>query len=118
LTHKVLEFDLIASVCLNLKQSLLAYQEYLQQGKKFKHAKNLKYYNTKIIDLLVQNEKQIPLSLKQDADKLLQHYTHWLAKWNQLAEKSNPSADDVFAFENEFTFPKTASENFEKANKK
>jgi hypothetical protein len=107
--------QIIAEVCENLKKSNKAYNEYLAIGKTFRYAKELKKYNTLIIDLLTKNHLQFPFLLKQDADKLLYHYHTWLKKWNELAEKAKPNDDDFFAFPNEVTFPREAAKNFETA---
>jgi len=107
--------QLLANVCENLKESEKAYKKYLADGMTFRYAKELKKYNTRIIDLLTENKLLLPFLLQQDADKLLYHYNTWLKKWNDLAEEIKPKDDEMFAYPNEVTFPRDAAKNFESA---
>jgi ribonucleotide monophosphatase NagD (HAD superfamily) len=102
-------FDLIEQVVMNLNQSGIDYKEYLQTGKTFRHARILKVYNEKIRELLIEKGYLLSDDLQEDALALVTHYDAWLAKWNDLKEKLNPSPDEEFIFANEFTFPKKAA---------
>ena len=106
-------FDLVEQVHYNLTQSAIAYKEYLQNWKTFKHAQVLKIYNEKIKKLLQENGHLLSNELQENGKALIEHYDIWLEKWNALGQKLNPSPDDEFFFPNEFTFPKKAAVAFE-----
>jgi hypothetical protein len=106
-------FDFAEQVHYNLGQSAVAYKEYLQNGKTFKHAQMLKIYNEKIKELLLENRHLLSNELQENSKALIEHYDIWLEKWNDLAQKLNPLPDDEFVFANEFTFPRKAAVAFE-----
>ena len=104
-------------ICNNLEASKRVYSDYLHNGKTFRYAQELKRYNSQVMELLSFGQNILSPSLRKDAASLLNHYTAWTEKWNQLAIEINPQPDDVFVFANEITFPKLAAQNIEMAYK-
>jgi hypothetical protein len=97
----------------NLKRSEIAYNNYLNDEKKFIHAKILKTCNEQIRDLLLENSFLLSDTLQQDALKLISHYDIWIEKWIDLEQKRKPDLEDEFVFQNTYSFPKDASNNLE-----
>jgi hypothetical protein len=96
-------------------QSTLAYRNYLNAGKTFQFARELKFYNSKALQLLMENKSLAEESLQHDIQSLITHYTEWTTKWEKLdAEKEHQPAD-VFAFANDITFPRQAAQDLEEA---
>jgi len=94
---------------INLKRSEIAYKNYLQDEKKFIHAKILKTCNEQLRNLLIENSFLLSDTLQHDALSLITHYDIWIEKWNALKQTQKFSLDDIFVFENGHTFPKDAA---------
>ena len=107
--------SLLQSLVLHWRQSAEAYAKYMENGKKFRYAEMLKLHNTAAKKLLSDNIIVIPDRFKDDAKAIIEHYTIWSAKWDELKTKLNPAPDDEFVFENEHRFPKAAAQNLETA---
>jgi hypothetical protein len=107
--------SLLQSVVQHWHQSAKAYAEYMENGKKFRYAELLKVHNTSVKDLLTDNIAVIPVDLKKDVEAIIEHYTIWSAKWDDLKSKLNPAPDDEFVFENDHRFPKVATGKLEAA---
>ena len=107
--------ELLKEIVTTLDASKLAYVDYLGNGKTFAHAQTIKKQNNRIMELLVSQKDLLTPSLQQDAAALMVHYTAWTEKWNTLAAELNPTADDVFIFANDITFPRPAAKNIEAA---
>jgi len=105
--------SLLQSVVLHWEQSAKAYKEYLENGKKFRHAERLKLHNSVVKDLLIENSSIIPDEFQKDVADIIEHYVIWSAKWDQLKNKLNPAPDDEFVFQNEHRFPKQAAQRLE-----
>ncbi len=93
--------------------STAVYKEYLAAGKIFRFAQQLKFCNSKAMDLLTTNKQLLPSSLQADAEALINHYSIWTQKWEALAKVSNPAPADKFVFANSVIFPKQAAQNLE-----
>jgi hypothetical protein len=107
--------SLLQSIVLHWQQSAKAYKEYMENGKKFRYAQMLKLHNTAVKKLLVNNITLLPGDLKKDTEAILEHYTIWSAKWDELKNKLDPAPDDEFVFENDHRFPKAAAQKLEAA---
>ena len=107
--------SLLQSVVLHWQLSAEAYTEYMENGKKFRHAEMLKLHNTAAKNLLINNIAVIPDRFKKDAGKIIEHYSVWSAKWDELKSKLDPAPDDEFVFENDHHFPKSAAKKLEAA---
>ncbi|MEI9946343.1 MAG: hypothetical protein WDN26_19245 [Chitinophagaceae bacterium] len=105
--------SLLQSVVSHWQQSAKAYSEYMENGKIFRHAEILKLHNTAVKNLLTNNMALLPADLQKDAAAIIEHYTIWSAKWDDLKNKLNPAPDDEFVFENDHRFPKAAARNLE-----
>ena len=98
-----------------LHHSSHAYLEYMNAGKTFQFARQLKHHNSKALELLTENKSLLTDDLKKDAEALIIHYTQWSQKWEKLAAEKDHQPDDVFVFANEVTFPRQAAKNIEDA---
>jgi uncharacterized protein YktB (UPF0637 family) len=107
--------SLLQSIVSCWQQSAEAYTKYMESGKKFRYAEMLKLHNTTANKLLIDNITIIPDHFKADARAIIEHYTIWSAKWDELKSKLNPAPDDEFVFENKHRFPKAAAQNLETA---
>lgn len=107
--------SLLQSVTLHWRESAKAYAEYMENGKKFRHAQQLKLHNIAVLNLLTDNSAVMPDDYKKDAAAIIEHYTIWSAKWDDLKTKLDPAPDDEFVFENEHRFPKAAAQKLEAA---
>ena len=87
----------------------------MENGKKFRYAEILKLHNTAVKNLLTDNSNMIPGDLEKDVAAIIEHYTIWTAKWDDLKNKLNPAPDDEFVFENDHRFPKVAAQKLEEA---
>jgi hypothetical protein len=103
--------SLLQSVIGHWNQSVKAYAEYMENGKKFRHAELLKLHNTSVKNLLTV----IPDDFKKEVETIIEHYTIWSAKWDDLRSKLGPAPDDEFVFENDHRFPKAAAQKLEAA---
>ena len=108
------QVDLLGQVYHNLTRSGTAYKEYLENGKTFKYARELRIYNELIRKLLLEKGSLLSEELQADALSLLAHYDAWIQKWDELKAEINPLDDDVFIFVNSSTFPRAAAQNLEK----
>lgn len=108
----------LESLHIILNQSTLAYRNYLNAGKTFQFAQQLKLHNSKALKLLTENKNLMPEDLQEDIQSLITHYTEWSQKWERLATEKEHQPDDVFAFANDITFPKQAAQNLDVANRK
>jgi hypothetical protein len=107
--------SLLQSVILHWEQSTKTYNEYMENGKKFRYAEILKQHNTAVNNLLAENIAVIPAEYIKDVEAVLDHYTIWFAKWEDLSNKLNPLPDDEFVFQNDHRFPKAAAQKLESA---
>ncbi len=110
--------DFLAELLLTLDQSQNDYKAYLQAGKTFRYAQELKKYNAKALRLLLDHKDQLPAMLQPASDALIGHYSVWTRKWEALAEELKPGPDDEFVFPNSVVFPKQAAVTLETYFKK
>ena len=101
-----------------LDQSSIAYQQYLNGGRTFRFAQELKLYNGKALQLLEENRSSLPADMQEDIQSLITHYTEWSQKWEKLDSEKKHGPDDVFVFANDVTFPKQAAHNLASAYRK
>ena len=111
ITEQQIKF--LGQIYVGLKRTEIAYNNYLQIGQTFIHAKILKACNEQIRNLLFENSFLLSDNLQNDALKLISHYDIWLEKWINLEKKSKPELEDKFLFQNTFTFPKESAINLE-----
>jgi hypothetical protein len=104
----------LGEIYVQFKRSEVAYKDYLNNDKKFLHAKILKTANTRIRSLLIKNFYLLPSYLETGALELIAHYDIWFEKWQDLKKNLNPGLDDQFVFQNATTFPKEACISLEK----
>lgn len=105
--------SLLQAIIQHWHLSTKAYVSYMENGKKFRYAQLLKVHNTAVMELLTKNIESLPKNLKEDANALIEHYTIWSSKWDELKNKTNPLPDDEFVFQNEHRFPRSAAQNFQ-----
>lgn len=99
----------LETLLLRLDQSVIDYKAYLSAGKTFRYAQVLKKNNDKALQLLIKNKEQLPETLQKDVAALIEHYSIWTRKWEQLAATIEPGPDDVFVFQNTVTFPRESA---------
>jgi hypothetical protein len=107
--------SLLQSVVLHWQQSAKVYAEYMENGKKFRYAEILKLHNTAVKNLLTDNIAAVPGVFVIEVEALIEHYTIWSAKWDDLRTKLNPAPGDEFVFENDHRFPRSAAQKLETA---
>jgi hypothetical protein len=107
--------SLLQSVVLHWKLSAKAYTDYMGNGKKFRYAEILKEHNSAVKNMLSDNIDSIPEEFQKEVREIIEHYTIWSAKWDDLKNRLNPSPDDEFVFENDHRFPKIAAQRLEAA---
>jgi len=107
--------SLLQLVVMHWEQSAKAYANYIENGKTFRYAELLKLHNTTVKTLLIDNLTVIPAAFKKEVEAIIEHYTIWSTKWDDLKNKLNPAPDDEFVFENDHRFPKLAAQKLEAA---
>lgn len=105
--------SLLKSVVEHWNESAKVYKAYMDNGKKFRYAEVLKLLNTAVKNLFTDHIAIVPVVYKQDVEAIIEHYTIWTNKWNNLQAELNPAPDDVFVFENEHRFPRAAAQRLE-----
>lgn len=108
-------YTLLEEIHINMKHSSIAYKAYLQAGKIFSHAQQLRYYNDILRNLLKEKSYLLGESLQSDTADLLHHYDVWTEKWDALQKNMQPLPHDEFVFANTVTFPRQAANNLEQA---
>src|SRR6187551_167181 len=93
--------SLLQSITIHWQHTAKAYTEYMEHGKKFRYAEILKLHNTAVKNLLTDNIALIPAEFIKEVEGLIEHYTIWSAKWEDLRTKLNPAPGDEFVFEND-----------------
>lgn len=89
--------------------STYAYRAYLEDGKTFALAKNIKKENLAALWLLQKNLVLFSATTKPNVLLLIDHYLAWSSKWDQLAAEKSFQKNELFVFENSVTFPKEAA---------
>ncbi len=69
--------------------------------------------NTKIRNLLREKADLIPVNLKPDADKLVEHYDKWLEEYDRLRGGKGPAEEAVFAGPQGYPFPVSAEKRLQ-----
>ena len=105
----------LQAVIQHWQQSAKTYNEYMENGKTFRYAQILKLHNTAVNKLFIDNIAFVPKEFISDVEAIIEHYTIWTAKWDELKEELNPVPDDVFIFQNEHRFPRAAAQKLEAA---
>lgn len=90
------------------------YRHYLDDGRRFRHASELKRINLAARRLLLDKGDLLPPDHRQCAAALIGHYDAWLGLWDAHAERTRPAPDDAFAFDNAATWPREAEQRLER----
>ena len=104
---------ILQAVVQHWQQSAIVYKEYMENGKTFRYAQVLKLHNMAVNKLLTNNNALVPQEYIKDVEAIIEHYTIWTAKWDELKAELNPVPDDVFIFQNEHRFPRDAVQKLE-----
>ena len=104
---------ILQAVVQQWQQSAIVYKEYMENGKTFRYAQVLKLHNMAVNKLLTNNNALVPQEYIKDVEAIIEHYTIWTAKWDELKAELNPVPDDVFIFQNEHRFPRDAVQKLE-----
>lgn len=89
-----------------VEQCQICYQAYLESGKRFRHAYDLKSYNEQIRALLLERMDELPADQKSNAEGLLLHIQDWERAWEAKFHADNPGPDSVFVFYSAVRFPR------------
>jgi len=95
----------------SLENSKNYYKCYLDNGKKFSDAKELKYANQQLLTSL--NDYQIFVNdeiVVKAINEISHHLNVWRRLWEEHYSKYQPDMDDVFVFENQHNFQSTAEQ--------
>ena len=82
------------------------YKAYIDNGKTFYHAKELKLINIKILALIQNQNYNENIKLQETILHLMQHIEEWILIWNQKEKYKKPKNDDVFTFDGYKKYPK------------
>ncbi|NOT50552.1 MAG: hypothetical protein HOP10_04685 [Chitinophagaceae bacterium] len=96
-----------------LDRSAIAYRQYINEGKPFQLAQQLKLHNGNALQWLKENGSLLPIRFQGDIQSLITHYSEWSHKWEKLNAEKEFGPDEVFVFANDITFPKQAAQNLE-----
>ena len=91
-----------------------AYQAYLEEGRAFRHACELRRINLAARTLLLDKGHLLPPEYRDCAAALVGHYDVWLGLWDAHAERMRPAPGDAFAFANKATWPREAELRLER----
>ena len=105
--------DFLSKLSNLFAKSTEVYKQYIDGGKKFIYAQELKEINTQVLQLLQEKKGLLPLLLQNDANELILHYIAWTNKWEEHFINLQPSLRDMFAFENTVTFPRPSASRLE-----
>ena len=100
--------EFLGVVSVNFRRSRIAYDNYLQGGKRYIHARVLRECNEQIRSALLENSFLLPADLIEHALELIAHYDIWLKKWYDLERRQAPGLGDEFVFQNTAVFPREA----------
>jgi hypothetical protein len=95
-----------------------AYQAYLDDGRTFRDASDLKRINLAARALLLGKGDLLPEEYQPCAAALVGHYDVWLGLWDAHAQRTRPGPDDVFEFANAATYPREAEQRLEQLYEK
>jgi hypothetical protein len=91
-------FDkLIAPLYMQLSVSSRLYKLYLEE-KIFGNAEALRVSNKKIVQLVMDQFKLVPVELNADVLDLISHYEHWFSEFRDHKKKVHPGPADRFVF--------------------
>lgn len=96
---------LLDRVAFLLDYASRAYRQYMASGKKFLFASILYATNDDIRRSLMHNIQVLPADKRSAAMELIYHIDVWQRLWEEERVRRQPDNDDVFAFENDVTFP-------------
>lgn len=106
--------ELLGPLHMRFRAAKAAYRSYLEQGRIFLFAQNLKRINLSSRALLLDKGWMLPEAHRAHALDLVAHWDVWLTLWEELAARASPRSSDTFVFENSFTYPREAEEALER----
>ena len=112
MTHALVD-DLLGPLHMHFLCARKAYGDYLANGRRFLFALSLRRINLSARGLLLTKGHLLPAELQQEAAALIGHYDVWLTLWMEHRRQTRPGLDDMFAFENAFTYPREAEARLE-----
>ena len=111
---RLLRDELLGPLHMHFRAARAAYADYMANGKSFLFASSLRRINGGAHDLLLARGWLLPEALREDAVALVRHYDVWTSLWDDLAERTRPSFDEPFVFENSVTYPREAEARLER----
>jgi hypothetical protein len=107
------QFEFLDQIHSGLDAAAGAYKEYLDAGKTFVHAKNIRLHNVNLKTLILEKGSILTNELHKDALLIVAHFDAWMQKWDEHQKNTLPNNEDEFAFPNEHVFPKQAARNLD-----
>jgi hypothetical protein len=105
--------ELLGPLHMHFRSAYAAYRDYLAGGRTFLWANSLKRINGAARALLLSKGYLLPEEMQEDAAALVRHWDVWLTYWDDFAERTRPSLDDPFNFENKVHYPREAEQRLE-----
>ncbi|NVO54636.1 hypothetical protein HW561_02385 [Rhodobacteraceae bacterium B1Z28] len=82
------------------------YEQYLANGRVFRHARHLRDNNQKILNLITSDDFDLGPDLTSAIGDLTEHLQDWARCWDKENDLRTPKDDDVFVFTGYKTYPK------------
>ena len=82
------------------------HEDYINNGKTFFHAKEIKFINLKILDLIKDKNFTKSTELQKIILDLEIHLNEWIFAWNNEQFNKNPKDSDLFVFDGYKKYPK------------
>ena len=82
------------------------HKDYMNNGKTFFYAKEIKFINLKILDLIKDKNFTKSTELQKIILDLEIHLNEWIFAWNNEQINKNPKDNDLFVFDGYKKYPK------------
>ena len=89
-----------------LNDSKESHRRYLENEKKFYFTKIIRIINQNILDLINQNNLNVPLEIQEFILDLKEHLIDWIYLWEKERVRLKPKDSDMFIFVGYKLFPK------------
>jgi hypothetical protein len=100
-------------ICFYFKRSTLAYCQYLNNGKTYQYARQLRTINQNTINLILSSKNSIPVELEDDFALVLNHLEVWAELWDKLNQTKIFKLNEPFIFQNKVSFPKESAKRID-----
>lgn len=94
-------------------RSSVTYRHYLDRGKTYRYAQELKSINGNALDLLIHYRARLGPDIQNAIESLIKHYAAWSLQWEKLDAEKEFRPDEQFIFANDVRFPREAARYLE-----